>query len=358
MKRITSVVMLFALVLSSYACAPGTSESTLRRPDNRQPVVFIHGGTIDDFISYLLLTTMEEYDLRGVILTNTDTIASYAMQIQWKLMELIDEDNLAVGLSDARGWNPFPWLYRSDAIRQYKIDALSEVTDNPDWPPYPDGDLLLYNLLVKAVESHTPITLLITCPLTTLSDLLKENPDLEDGIAEIIWMGGAINVNGNLDRNTIPAEVANPGAEWNAFWDPYAVDWIFKNTSFPIILFPLDVTDQAPITKDMMETLKERAITSSYSELVYQSYKLTSDEPFFEMWNTLTTSYLAHPEFFGDPITMKLEIETEGSAQGAILKAPNGRQIDVVLNLSDKDGFYDYVLDQFNRSDVYLETGE
>jgi purine nucleosidase len=301
---------------------------------------------------------MDDIDLRGVIATNTDTIDRYAMQIQWKIMNIIHDEELQIGLSSARGWNPFPWLYRADAIRQYNIEAFGDIEDNQDWPPYPSGDSLLYYILSEAVETEIPITLLVTSPLTTLSDLLREHPELDKGINRLIWMGGAINVDGNLDSNTIPAEVANPQAEWNAFWDPYAVDWLFQNTSFPIILFPLDVTDQAPISKELMKNLKDQAPDHRYSDLVYQSYMLTSDEPFFEMWNTLTTSYVAHPEFFDDLETMKLEIVIEGYDQGAIRQSAGGRQVEVVLNIADKDVFYDYVLEQFRRSYAHIETKE
>ena len=315
-----------------------------------EPVIFVQGGAIDDTVSYLLLTTMDDVDLRGVIVTNTDTIVNYAMQIQWKSMSYIEDTELPIGLSGARGWNSFPWLYRSDVIHQNNTEVYHSLEDNPDWPPYPSGDMLLYNLLSEAVDRNAPVTLLITCPPTTLSDLLGENPQLAEGIARLIWMGGAINVDGNLDPNTIPAEVANPKAEWNAFWDPKGVDWIFHNTTFPIILFPLDVTDQVPISKEVMETIKQQVATYRYSDLVHQSYALVSDEPFYDMWNSVATSYVAHPEFFDAPQTMSLVIETDGYEQGAISESDSGRQVEVVLNLADKDAFYDYVLEQFKRS--------
>jgi purine nucleosidase len=315
-----------------------------------EPVVFVHGGTIDDSVSYLLLTTMDGIDLQGILITHTDTIAGPAMQVQWKIMQLIEHSGVPVALSDARGWNPFPWLYRSDVLRHQDIEAFSEVDDNEAWPPHPSGDDLLYDALFQAVEQDRPVTLLITCPLTPLSDLLQEHPDLEKGIGRLVWMGGAVHVPGNLDPSTIPAEIANPGAEWNAFWDPLAVDWIFQNTSFPIVLFPLDVTDQVPITDEFMTELERQAASHQYSALVHQSYALVSDEPFYDMWNTTTTAYLAHPEFFEEPETMHLEVEAEGYDQGTIRQNPGGRQVDVVLNFAQKDALYEYLLEQFRRS--------
>lgn len=352
MKRKLLLALMLAILFLTACSLP--SDLALRlpepAPDMASPIVFVQGGTIDDIVAYLLLTTMEDVNLLGVIVTNTDTIADYAMQIQWKSASYIEDIDLPIGLSGARGWNSFPWRYRGDAIRQYNTEAYRNLEDNPDWPPYPSGDTLLYDLLSEAAERNAPVTLLITCPLTTLSDLLREHPQLEKGIARLIWMGGAINVDGNLDPNTIPAEVANPKAEWNAFWDPKSVDWIFRNTTFPIILFPLDVTDQVPITEEFLKTIERQAASYKYSDLVDQSYALVGDEPFFEMWNTVTSAYVAHPEFFTNPQTMRLVIETEGYEQGTISESAGGRQVEVVLNLADKDAFYDYVLERFRRS--------
>jgi purine nucleosidase len=349
MKRLALPLALLATTACSATCDRGIGGALDSEHGTGQPVVFVQGGAIDDFVSYLLLTTMDGVDLRGVIVTHSDTIADHAMQVQWKIMQLIEHSGVLIGLSDARGWNPFPWLYRSDVIRHHKIEAFSELEDNQEWPPHPSGDDLLYDVLSQAVEKDSPVTLLVTCPLTPLSDLLKEHPDLEKGIARLVWMGGAIHADGNLDPNTIPAEIANPGAEWNAFWDPPAVDWLFRNTSFPIVMFPLDVTDQAPSTDEFRAELERQAASHQYSDLVHQSYALVRDDPFYEMWNTTTTAYLAHPEFFQEPETMKLEIETEGFDQGTIRQSPGGRQVDVVLNLAQKEAFHVYVLEQFRR---------
>lgn len=155
---------------------------------------------------------------------------------------------------------------------------------------------------------------------------------------------------GNLDKNTIPAEVANPEAEWNVFWDPQGADWVFRNTSFPIVLFPLDVTDQARLTKAFEQKLGTQASTFRYSKLVSKGYALTHSEPFYEMWNTVITAYWAHPEFFEQPKVMKLKVVTTGYSQGAIRQSLDGRPVDVVFNITQRERFYDYVLEQFRRS--------
>jgi purine nucleosidase len=317
----------------------------------RFPVIFNHDGAIDEYMATVLLQTMEHVNCQGIIITNADCIAGPAMDTAWKIQSFMGKKNIPLALSNARGWNPFPYQYRYDCIRQGKIDALKNQ-GSPDWPPYPSGEELIIKLLASAVEKKKPVTMLVNCPLTTLCNVLSKHPKLKRGIERLVWMGGAINVAGNLDPKTIPSEIANPKAEWNVFWDPSSAAWIFQNTSFPIILFPLDVTDQASITKEFMAALKAQSSKYKYSRLAYESYHLVvvGGQSYYDMWDVVTTSYLAHPELFSDPVTMNLKIITEGFMQGSIRKVDSGgRHVSVILNLKDPKGFYDYILNQFKR---------
>ena len=317
-----------------------------------ETVLFNHDAAIDEFMAAVLLTTMENVDYKGSVIMNADCIYNFAMQAQWKIQDFLSLDQTAnpIYLSRARQWNSFPWSYRGDCIKENNIDCLKSIPNNAAWPPYPNGDDYMVNVLSQALAEGQKITMLVNCPMTTLRNVLEANPDLKEAIGRLIWMGGAINVEGNLDPNTIPVEVANPKAEWNAFCDPHAIKWVFDNTSFPIILFPLDVTDQAAITKSFMARLKEQSRTSEYSKLAYQSYDLVASEAFYDMWDVVTTCYIPHPEFFDPPTIMNLNIVTEDYWQGTLEQTTEGgREVSVVLNLCQPDAFYDYVLNQFNR---------
>ncbi len=317
-------------------------------------VIFNHDAAIDEYMAMALLTVMDGVDFRGAIITNADCIDAPAMQAAWRILTFIDKKDLDLSLSHARGYNPFPWSYRGDCIKQNGIAALRDIPPNKQWPPFPDGEARMTAMLEEACEGE--ITMLVNCPLTTLQNVLQARPDLESKTNQLIWMGGAVNVPGNLDPATIPPSIANPYAEWNAFWDPYAVDWIFKNTSLPIVMFPLDVTNQAAITASFMTTLLKQSREFRWSELAYQSYGLVDTEAFYDMWDVLTTCYIPHPEFFDPPETHYLEITLEGPNQGAITPIPHltpdspGREVQVVFNIADSAGFYSYVEEMFRRN--------
>lgn len=343
-------------------------------------VVFNQDAAIDEYIAGVLLTTMPDVNLRQIIITNGDCIAGPAMNAAWRIQEYLGQSTDILSLAQSRSWNQFPWDYRKDSAAINAIDCLKNIPINPDWPyypnedqahlphedlqatdqlkypvngtqpAYPDGNQALLTLLQDALNQGEKLTLVICCPLTLLSSILKAQPQLEAAIDQLIWMGGAVDgAKGNLDPNTLPAEVANPYAEWNVFWDPYSVAWIFENTSFPITLFPLNVTDQAPLTQDFLNQLQQQAQTAPLSKLAYESYQLVLDQPFYRMWDVTTVAYLERPDLFSAPQSQKLAIITDGFYQGTLIPAENGRAIDVVLNITDTQGFYDYVLKQLNQ---------
>jgi purine nucleosidase len=337
-------------------------------------VIFNHDAAVDEYMAGVLLSTMPDMNVLGIIVTNGDCVAGPAMDAAYKIQQYIGQPDLPLYLSPDCGWNSFPWAYRGDCVHQGEIDCLSNISSNPNWPwypsstdeipefnpenevsindvapAYPDGNAFLAESLDKALISGEKITLLICCPMTILRGILSERPEREAAIEELIWMGGVIApVKGNLESGTIPKVIANSLAEWNAFWDTFSVAWVFKNTKMPITVFPLNVTNQAKITDKFKAALKSQSSQYALSLLADQSYSLVDGQDFYEMWDVLTTSYLARPDLFSSPRVMNLNIVTGGYYEGTLFESSSsGRSVNVVLDLDNPDGFYDYVLESF-----------
>lgn len=313
---------------------------------NPTPVILLHDAAIDEYIATILLTAMPEVTLKAVVVVNGDCITKPAMNAAWRIQQFIGRTDIPLGLSSARGYNPFPWVYRGDCI---KVDNLKMLQSLPACPtPYRDGDALLAEALRSATS---PVTILCTGPLTPLANLFStpEGAELKAKVGQLVWMGGAIAVNGNLDAKTLPPGVANDYAEWNVFWDPYAADWVFKNTSFPIRLFPLDITNSAAITSDFMAKLQAQAKQHPISDLAYQSYEFVAAESFYDMWDVTATVWLTRPEFYEPLKTVSLAVVTDDEGkQGALVSAAHGRTVEYAAAFKDTAGFYDYVLDRLS----------
>jgi purine nucleosidase len=311
------------------------------------PVVLLHDAAVDEYMVTVLLTVMPNIDLRGIVIVNADCIAEPAMDAASKLQQFLGREDIPLALSRARGWNPFPWPYRSDCVAFGQIPSLQPYKSKVTTPP-PSGEALLTQLLEHALAAGSPLTVLNTGPMTPLTDVLQADFRLIEGIEKVVWMGGAINVPGNLDPKTVPPVVANTHAEWNAFWDPYAVDFAFRWFQ-GINIFPLDITNNTPLTKDFMSALQQQGAKYRYSQLAYEAYGIVAAEPFYDMWDVTAACWLTNPALYASPTLMGLGIETWGFEQGWIRttlgpnpKARNAQN--VFLSFQNKPGFYSYVL--------------
>ncbi|HWE87220.1 MAG TPA: nucleoside hydrolase [Terracidiphilus sp.] len=323
----------------------------VRALNQNAPVVFVHDAAIDEYIASLLLTLMSGVHLVGIIVINADCLADTAMEAASRLLQFMGRTEIPLALSRTRGWNAFPWSYRGDCVRFNQIPSLQQYQPQVSVPP-PDGEELLTRLLAQAAENNQPLTLLMTGPLTPLVAVLDRDPSLSRGVGRIVWMGGAIDVPGNLDPSTIDPSVANKHAEWNAFWDPYSVHDILESFG-NIHIFPLDISNTAPVSADFLAALQKQGQTSRYSQLAYEAYSLVVDEPFYRLWDVTAACWLARPELYCQPQPMPLTIEQWGFEQGWIHKPlqPGVETTqNVYFNFTDLPGFYQYVLDLLARS--------
>lgn len=318
--------------------------------DKASSVFILSDAAVDEYMATLFVHSLTGENARtiaGEIIVNADCIAGPAMQTGWKIREYLGVTrDMPLGLSGARGWNPFPWEYRSDCVSLGQVPCLNNEKDQLNWPPYPDGDQMLINFLEQSAEGEA--TILCLCPITPLTDVLKNRPDLMCKIAGLVWMAGAIHVPGNLDKATLPESVWNDKAEWNVFWDPFAADWLFKNTSFPILLAPLDVSDPIKITPEFLQQLNLQAQQgSALSTLAYQAYSLVEQESFYRLWDVTAASVFQDLSQFQTEV-LNLSVETQGQNEGALVIDPSGRDVLSLMKVADLNDFYQMVCRQFN----------
>jgi len=316
----------------------------------QQPVVFIHDAAIDDFVAALLLQAMPGVDLQGVVIANADCVPGPGMDVASQVNQFMGRPDLPLGLSSARGWNAFPWEYREDCIALAAIPSLAPFKSTvPDEPP--SGDALLIQLLEAAVAASRPLTVLLTTGSTPLTQVIDARPDLAAGVGNVVWMGGALNVPGNLDPGTIGKEVANAHAEWNVFWDPFAADSMLARFG-GVAVFPLDISDNEPISAEFMAQLEAQGAQHSFSQFAWEAYGLTASQPYYRMWDVTTAVWLGAPQLYAAPQRTALQVQQWGFEQGWMTASPgSGRpEQDVYLSMADQTGFYDYVAEQLARS--------
>lgn len=306
---------------------------------SKQLVLMDHDGGVDDYLATALLMTMEHVQPLGIVVTPADCYIQPAVSATRKILDLMGCSHVPVAESSVRGINPFPHLYRRDSFIVDHFPILNQDETIRTTLVSETGQDFIVRMLREASE---PVTLMVTGPLTTVATALDAAPDIESKIKEIIWMGGALNVPGNVEKSI---EAGHDGsAEWNVYWDPVSAQRVWQ-TQIPIVMCPLDITNNVPVTSEFVRQLAKQRLYP-LSDLAGQCYALVIPQDYY-FWDLLATAYLAHSDFY----TLReweTAIITTGRSQGRTKVQSGGRKIQA-MDKVDTERFYAYILQQWAR---------
>lgn len=187
-------------------------------------------------------------------------------------------------------------------------------------------------------ETDEPVTVVAIGPLTNIACALIQAPEIIPGIKELVLMGGS-SKGGNI----------TPAAEFNIHVDPHAAQVVF-NTTLPIVMMPLDVTQQARTTPERLERVRGldtpvgRAMAGMLGFYNRENVERHGG-PGSPLHDPLTIAWLLQPSMFqGNPCHVTIECGSELTMGQTVIdwwgisgKAPNA----TVMHTVDDDAFYD-----------------
>lgn len=306
----------------------------------------------------MMLLAMPDLDLVGIVVTPADCFLRPAVSASLKVLRFFDRLDIELCEGALHGVNSFPRAWRAHAYAVDALPILNELkaeakSDAPQANMLRPGTLSAASsepghkfIARKLRQAAEPLTILITGPVSNLAAVLEAEPELAANIEEVVWMGGALQVPGNV------SDYEHDGsAEWNAYWDPPATHSLWQS-GVPLTLFSLDSTNNVPVTLDFLHRLAQQR-RHPLSDLAGQGWALTvgtlpAYEYTYHMWDTLTTGYLGGPQF----ITFR-EVRTEavphGPSAGRIKEVSSGGKLVKVADHVDVAGFHNYLLELFRR---------
>jgi purine nucleosidase len=306
---------------------------------SKQLVLMDHDGGVDDYLATMLLMTMDHIQLLGVVVTPADCYGEPAVSATRKILDLMKSSHIPVALSTVRGINPFPRLYRRDSFIVDHLPILNQnETISTPLLTQPGQDFMIQVLR----DAPEPVTLMVTGPLTTIAVALDKAPEIEAKIQKIVWMGGALNVIGNVEKSLEPGQ--DGSAEWNVYWDPISAARVWES-QIEIIMCPLDLTNNVPVTSEVVYKMGRQRYYP-ISDLAGQCYALVIPQDYY-FWDVLATAYLAHPEFY-QLREWETEVIATGLSQGRTKVVSGGRKISA-MDKVEKEAFYAYILQQWAR---------
>ncbi len=193
------------------------------------------------------------------------------------------------------------------------------------------------DFLIETLRQAAPgsITLCALGPLTNIAVALVMAPEIAAGIAELVLMGGAARVPGNV----------TPAAEFNIHVDPYAAALVF-DSGLPITMVPLDVTAQLRGTPERLAQIQLLATRCGAAAAALIG-------PMVAMHDPCVIAYLIAPELFGgSEASVAVETHSPLAAGMTVVdwcptsgRAKNAR----VLETVDSDGFFRLLAERIAR---------
>lgn len=306
-------------------------------------VIFDHDGNPDDLVSLMLLLGMPNINLIGISITPADCFIEDAVDLTLKVLSLY-ERKIPVARGDLESSNPFPDEYRVVTVKANHLPILIDQEMDHSLIQ----NITAHEFLAKKIkESKEKVTVLMTGPCTNFMAAIDLDPSIKDNVEEVVWMGGAVDVPGNVFKFD-----HDKTAEWNVYWDAKAAKKMFA-TGLNITIFSLDSTNTVPLT---LEFLKNFARYRKYNicDIVGQFYAITffqsqSGLDEYYMWDTLCTSYLGC-EDMATFRKVELDVEVKRPGWGRTFKSPgNGQWIQVADKINNK-AFFDYFISNLSRN--------
>jgi inosine-uridine nucleoside N-ribohydrolase len=339
------LVLVSSLLLVGCANQSLTPDPNLIQTQTPKPVIFDTDMAHEDMFAALFLLSHPNVEVRAITVSGTgEAHCGPGVSNALGLVRLSGHENIPVACgreTPLAGDHVFPAEWRQAADNAYgvKIPAGGNASD------LSASDLII-DILQKSNEA---ITIVAVGPLTNIAEALQKSPEISANIKEIYIMGGAVESKGNVGNSGV--NIQNEYAEWNIYIDPFAANIVFKS-GIPIVLIPLDATDDVPVTRNFYNALEKNRNTSS-AKLVYEMLRANLDfvdSGGFQFWDSLTSST------FTDQSIAKFEelnlsvVEEEGPESGRTKKDANGAEIKVAMS-ADQNKFEPLFLTVLNWAD-------
>lgn len=209
----------------------------------RKKVILDVDTGVDDAMAIAYAIHSPELEVLGVTTCFGNTSVEDAARNSIHILNLLDAQiPVAIGAHKP--------IYRdhlkAKATHVHGEDGLGD-TGHPFLAGEPIDQHAVDFMIEKIKEFPNEVTLILVGSSTNLAHAIIKEPEIIGLIQEVVIMGGAVTVSGNV----------TPFAEANIYTDPEAADLVFRS-GLPIRLVGLDVTMKTLLPRENLEVWRER----------------------------------------------------------------------------------------------------
>lgn len=271
----------------------------------KRPIILDTDMSIDGVIGMLYLLKAPEVSVKAVTIVHGISAVPAGARNARRVLELTGNKSIPVAAGSTRplsGRREFPPFLRAQA------DTLGGAT----LPAATGGiaKMAAYDLILRELsKSAEPVTIVAMGPLTNVALALTKNPAAARQIREVVVMGGAVGVEGNVYKMLIGLK--NTTAEWNVYLDPHALHHVLA-AGVPVRLIPLDATKAAPITRQFVDRVRTspRDETSNLLLSLLDAVSAQIEDGSYYFWDVVAAVAVARPEIIGSH-EARIEVVTQ-----------------------------------------------
>lgn len=217
---------------------------------------------------------------------------------------------------------PRDWRKNADDLPGVALPASSRP---------PAGKSAAEFLIEYLKDQKHRVRILALGPLTNLAEALERQPSIARSIQEIVIMGGAMQVPGNLGDGGA-FQTSNKTAEWNIFVDPFAARIVFRSR-IPILLVPLDATNKVPIDLAFLRDFQARAVSplGRVAAQVLETDREAIQGNYFYAWDALAAVALLDPRVVKSS-RLHIDALQDSPVEGRTVQTPGSPNADVALD--------------------------
>ena len=274
---------------------------------------------IDDALALLLALQSPELDIAAITTVSGNVpveIGTKNVFTVFSLLPSVVRPSVAMGASRPLQKDPIhaTVIHGEDGLGE--LGCCLDTEGNPRYIPQEvktSGRNGVDEILHQLSMTPEPTSIIALGPLTNIAAAIEKNKETMAAVKQIVLMGGAINVSGNV----------TPAAEFNIYADPHAARIVF-DAGIPLTIVGLDVTTQVGLTRDMIEK-----IIASNPTPISQFLRDCTRNPIswaethygravFFLHDPLTVGAVIDPSFVTTR-SMHVEVETEGALTEGML---------------------------------------
>lgn len=279
-------------------------------------VIFDTDPGVDDAMALLFLHHHPEIDLLGITTVfgnatiDTTTRNALFLKREWKIDSPVAKGAGQTFIPHRVSHEPPTYIHGEDGLGNI---GVPETIDIP-LDPRPAARFIIETVRANPGE----VTLVAVGRMTNLANALKEDPEIVGLVKQVVIMGGAFHVNGNV----------TPAAEANIHGDPEAADVVFT-ANWPVVIVGLDVTTKTVMTRQQLADIRDAA-GSSRAKLLFDLSQFYIK--FYEsrvpdgmvVHDSCACAYVVAPELFTTR-SGAVRVVCGGIADGQTIQKPDGR---------------------------------